>query len=118
MRASLASLPRASAAVRVRSLCTSSARPVLIAHKRGPELQGTGAAHWLRKQGRTPGCLIGDRLPQLPFWVEATALEVLMRPRGFGSRLIDLDFDGEIVRALPAEVSCGAQRPAPARREQ
>jgi ribosomal protein L25 (general stress protein Ctc) len=94
------------AAGRVRSVCTST-RHVLVAHKRGPELQGQAAVNWLRKQGRTPGCLIGDKLPQVPFWVEAEALDALMRPPFFASRVIDLDFDGEIVRALPGEVCCG-----------
>eukprot|EP00962_Isochrysis_galbana_P008002 scaffold2183_cov140-Isochrysis_galbana.AAC.7 len=107
-RSSVASLTRA--AGRVRSVCTSN-RQVLVAHKRGPELQGQAAVNWLRKQGRTPGCLIGDKLPQLPFWVEAEALDVLMRPPFFGSRVLDLDFEGEIVRALPGEVCCGEPRP-------
>ena len=95
-------------------LCSTQA---LVAHKRGPELQGSAAVNWLRNQGRTPGCLIGDKLPQVPFWVEAEQLEARMRKPGFEARLIELVLEGQIIRALPAEVRRRSHRHARKRRE-
>ena len=87
----------------LRRVCTAAAEALPL-HRRGPELQSGSANAWLREQGRTPGCIIGDKLPQVPFWVERAALDRLMRKPGFELSSLHLSLEGEIIRALPAEI--------------
>ena len=87
----------------LRRVCTAAAEALPL-HRRGPELQSGSANTWLREQGRTPGCIIGDKLPQVPFWVERATLDRLMRKPGFELSSLHLSLEGEIIRALPAEI--------------
>ncbi|HET6518216.1 MAG TPA: 50S ribosomal protein L25/general stress protein Ctc [Geminicoccaceae bacterium] len=65
---------------------------------------GKGAARALRRQGRVPAIVYGDRKEPVPISVETRVLsKELGKPR-FHSTLYNLMLDGETIRVLPREV--------------
>ena len=65
---------------------------------------GTNVARSMRKRGLVPAALQGDRLPNISLTVEFDELMALARKVHFEMKLLELDLDGEAIKALPKYV--------------
>jgi large subunit ribosomal protein L25 len=65
---------------------------------------GKGASRLLRRAGRVPGVIYGDKAPQEMISLEARQLRRALQSARFFSTLCDLQVNGEAVRVLPREV--------------
>lgn len=65
---------------------------------------GKGAARALRRQGRVPAVLYGEREPQEMISIETRELKRALNNPRFFSTLCSLEVDGKAVRVLPREV--------------
>ena len=74
----------------------------LVAQPR--EGAGKGASRSLRRTGRVPGVIYGDKAPQEMVSLEARALRRAMQGARFFSTLCNLEVNGGAVRVLPREV--------------
>ena len=68
------------------------------------ERAGKGAARAVRRAGRVPAVLYGDKKDPIMFSLEPIALEKEMNRRGFFSRVFDLDVDGAAHKGLIRDV--------------
>ena len=68
------------------------------------ERAGKGAARAVRRAGRVPAVLYGDKKDPIMFSLEPIALEKEMNRRGFFSRVFDLDVDGAAHKGLVRDV--------------
>ena len=74
----------------------------LVAQPR--EGAGKGASRSLRRSGRVPGVIYGEKAPQEMVSLEARELRRAMQGARFFSTLCSLQVNGEAVRVLPREV--------------
>ncbi len=74
----------------------------LVAQPR--EGAGKGASRSLRRSGRVPGVIYGDKAPQEMVALETRELRRAMQGARFFSTLCNLEVDGAAVRVLPREV--------------
>jgi large subunit ribosomal protein L25 len=65
---------------------------------------GKGASRSLRRAGRVPGVIYGDKAPQEMISLEARQLRRALQSARFFSTLCNLQVNGEAVRVLPREV--------------
>jgi large subunit ribosomal protein L25 len=65
---------------------------------------GKGAARSLRRAGRVPGVIYGEKAPQEMISLEARQLRRALQSARFFSTLCNLQVKGEAVRVLPREV--------------
>jgi large subunit ribosomal protein L25 len=65
---------------------------------------GKGASRALRRSGRIPGVIYGDKAPQAMVSVEARALRRALQGPRFFSTLCNVELNGEAIRVLPREV--------------
>jgi large subunit ribosomal protein L25 len=65
---------------------------------------GKGAARSLRRAGRVPAVIYGDKAPQEMISLEARQLRRVLQSARFFSTLCNLQMNGEAVRVLPREV--------------
>jgi large subunit ribosomal protein L25 len=65
---------------------------------------GKGANRSLRRDGRVPGVVYGDKAPQELISLEARALRRALHSPRFFSTLCHLEVNGEAIRVLPREV--------------
>ncbi len=78
---------------------------LLVAHRRDPNKLGTNWSNALRRRGRMPVCLLGDRMPFEHLWVEHDEVMKFLRRPHFQRELLTLSVEGgERVRVLPQEV--------------
>jgi len=74
----------------------------LAAELRDRAIKGTAAA--IRRTGRVPGVVYGDKQPPVTVSVEQNALTRQLEKSGFFIRLVDLELDGKKLRVLPRDV--------------
>ncbi len=74
----------------------------LVAEDRGGV--GKGAARALRKAGRVPGVVYGEKKEQLMFSLEARALRRELQDPRFYSTLCNLEIGGKKLRVLPRDI--------------
>jgi large subunit ribosomal protein L25 len=74
----------------------------LVAQPRGGA--GKGASRSLRRSGRVPGVIYGEKAPQEMVSLEARELRRAMQGARFFSTLCNLEVNGAAVRVLPREV--------------
>lgn len=77
------------------------------------EKGGKGAARRLRKAGRVPGVVYGDRKEPEMIHVGYVDLLKQVNTGTFESTLVDLDIEGETVRVLPRDVQFDPVRDFP-----
>jgi large subunit ribosomal protein L25 len=65
---------------------------------------GKGANRSLRRAGRVPGVVYGDKAPQELISLEARALRRALHSPRFFSTLCNLEVNGDAIRVLPREV--------------
>ena len=65
---------------------------------------GKGASRSLRRAGRVPAVIYGDKAPQEMISLEARELRRVLQSARFFSTLCNLQVNGEAVRVLPREV--------------
>jgi large subunit ribosomal protein L25 len=65
---------------------------------------GKGASRSLRRAGRVPGVIYGEKAPQEMISLEARELRRALQSARFFSTLCNLQVNGEAVRVLPREV--------------
>ena len=65
---------------------------------------GKGAARAIRKAGRVPGVVYGEKKEQLMFSLEARALRKELQNPRFYSTLCNLEIGGKPVRVLPKDI--------------
>lgn len=65
---------------------------------------GKGAARALRKTGRVPGVVYGEKKKQLMFSLEARALRRELQQPRFYSTLCELEIGGKKLRVLPRDI--------------
>jgi large subunit ribosomal protein L25 len=65
---------------------------------------GKGANRSLRREGRVPGVVYGDKAPQELISLETRALRRALHSPRFFSTLCHLEVNGEAIRVLPREV--------------
>jgi large subunit ribosomal protein L25 len=65
---------------------------------------GKGASRSLRRAGRVPGVIYGEKAPQEMISLEARQLRRALQSARFFSTLCNLQVNGEAVRVLPREV--------------
>jgi large subunit ribosomal protein L25 len=65
---------------------------------------GKGASRSLRRAGRVPGVIYGDKAPQEMISLEARELRRALQSARFFSTLCNLQVNGEAIRVLPREV--------------
>ena len=65
---------------------------------------GKGASRSLRRAGRVPGVIYGEKAPQEMISLEARELRRVLQSARFFSTLCNLQVNGEAVRVLPREV--------------
>jgi large subunit ribosomal protein L25 len=65
---------------------------------------GKGASRSLRRSGRIPGVIYGDKAPQAMVSIEARELRRALQGPRFFSTLCNLQLNGEAIRVLPREV--------------
>jgi large subunit ribosomal protein L25 len=65
---------------------------------------GKGASRSLRRAGRVPGVIHGDKAPQEMISLEARELRRALQSARFFSTLCNLQVNGEAIRVLPREV--------------
>ena len=65
---------------------------------------GKGASRSLRRAGRVPGVIYGDKAPQEMISLETRELRRVLQSARFFSTLCNLQVNGEAVRVLPREV--------------
>jgi large subunit ribosomal protein L25 len=65
---------------------------------------GKGASRSLRRAGRVPGVIYGEKAPQEMISLEARELRRALQSSRFFSTLCNLQVNGEAVRVLPREV--------------
>ena len=70
----------------------------------GRAASGKGAARALRRQGRVPAVLYGEREPQEMISIETRELKRALHDPRFFSTLCSLQVNGKAVRVLPREV--------------
>ena len=68
------------------------------------ERAGKGAARAVRRAGRVPAVLYGDKKDPIMLSLEPIALDKQMNRRGFFSRVFDLDIDGKGHKGLVRDV--------------
>jgi large subunit ribosomal protein L25 len=74
----------------------------LVAQPR--EGAGKGASRSLRRTGRVPGVIYGEKAPQEMVSLEARELRRAMQGARFFSTLCNLEMNGQAIRVLPREV--------------
>jgi large subunit ribosomal protein L25 len=74
---------------------------------------GKGAARSLRRAGRVPAVIYGDKAPQEMISLEARQLRRVLQSARFFSTLCNLQVNGEAVRVLPREVQLHPVTDAP-----
>ena len=65
---------------------------------------GKGAARAVRRTGRVPGIIYGDRKEPVMISLEPRELSRALANRGFFATLVDVKVDGAVHRTLPREV--------------
>ena len=65
---------------------------------------GKGASRSLRRSGRIPGVIYGEKAPQAMVSIEARALRRALQGPRFFSTLCNVELNGEAIRVLPREV--------------
>ena len=73
-----------------------------VAELRDRATKGTAAA--VRRTGRIPGVIYGDKQPPVTISIEQNALTRQIEKSGFFIRLVDLDLEGKKHRVLPRDV--------------
>ena len=68
------------------------------------ERAGKGAARAVRRAGRVPAVLYGDKKDPIILSLEPIALDKQMNRRGFFSRVFELDMDGTVHKGLVRDV--------------
>ncbi len=68
------------------------------------EKSGKGAAHAIRRAGRIPGVIYGDKQPPLPIVMDVTVLARQLERAGFFTNLFDVEIGGKKHRVLPRDV--------------
>jgi large subunit ribosomal protein L25 len=74
----------------------------LAAEKR--ERAGKGTSHAIRRQGRVPGVIYGDKQPPIMIVMESNILARQLEKPGFLTHLFDLEIAGAKHRVLPRDV--------------
>jgi large subunit ribosomal protein L25 len=69
------------------------------------ERAGKGASRALRREGRVPAVIYGDKKEALAIHVEARALNKLLGTGHFMNSLVEVDVDGVKTRTLPKDVA-------------
>ncbi|WIY51870.1 50S ribosomal protein L25/general stress protein Ctc [Devosia sp. YIM 151766] len=78
-----------------------AANPVLKAQAR--EGVGKGAAREVRRQGRVPAVIYGDKKPPVTVSVEFKDALKFIYAGGFKSTVLDLDVDGTVHKVIPRD---------------
>ncbi len=68
------------------------------------EQAGKGAARALRRSGRVPAVIYGDKKDPLPISIDGHALKIELAQAGFYLRLYDIKVDGKKEQVLPRDV--------------
>lgn len=68
------------------------------------ERTGKGAARAMRRTGRVPGIIYGDRKEAILISLEPRELSRALHRRGFFATLVDIAIDGGVHRVLPREI--------------
>ncbi len=69
------------------------------------ERAGKGASRALRREGRIPAVIYGDKKEPMPIHVEERALNKLLGTGHFMNSLVMVDVNGETARTLPKDVA-------------
>jgi large subunit ribosomal protein L25 len=68
------------------------------------ERAGKGAARAVRRAGRVPGVIYGEKAPPTLIDVDPKVLDVEVHKAGFFTRVFDVDLNGKVERALARDV--------------
>ncbi len=68
------------------------------------EQAGKGAARALRRSGRIPAVIYGDKKDPMPISIDGQSLRIELSQAGFYLRLYDIKVDGRNERVLPRDV--------------
>ena len=68
------------------------------------ELSGKGAARAVRREGKVPAVIYGGKDKTVSVTLNAHALTMAMKNKGFYTSVMDLDIEGKNVKVLPRDV--------------
>ena len=64
---------------------------------------GKGAARAVRRQGKIPAVIYGDRKPPIPIALDRKELTLRLHAGGFLTHVMNLSVDGEQIRVIPKD---------------
>lgn len=64
---------------------------------------GKGAARAVRRQGRVPAVIYGDKKPPIPISLPLKELTLRVQAGGFLTHLLNVDVGGETIRVIPKD---------------
>jgi large subunit ribosomal protein L25 len=64
---------------------------------------GKGAARAVRRQGKIPAVIYGDKKPPIPITLDAKELTMRLHAGGFLTHVLNLDVAGEQIRVIPKD---------------
>ena len=64
---------------------------------------GKGAARAVRRQGKVPAVIYGDRKPPIPISLPIKELTLRLQAGGFLTHILNLDVGGEAIRVIPKD---------------
>jgi len=67
------------------------------------ERVGKGSARAIRREGKIPAVIYGDKQPPLAITVSAKEIYYRIYRGGFSTTVLDIEVDGQTIRALPKE---------------
>lgn len=74
---------------------------------------GKGAARAVRRQGKVPAVIYGDKKPPIPISLSYKDVSLRIQAGGFLTRLADIKVDGESVRVIPKDYQLDPVRDFP-----
>lgn len=77
------------------------------------ERSGKGAARELRRQGRVPAVIYGDKKEPISISLPFKETEIQIQKGGFLSHILTIDVDGEKVRVIPRDYQLDVVRDFP-----